>query len=98
MPVRTEKLGSVIISTQNIVMKLDVEGGEADFLRTSGNLFAKFKFTVVQMEWVAQHMSGLDNATIIEFFTSRGYSAWQSPDLIHALGSRRRVQVSGANA
>ncbi|PAA81222.1 hypothetical protein BOX15_Mlig015726g1, partial [Macrostomum lignano] len=80
MPVRSERLCG-LIGTRNVVIKLDIEGGEADFLRTSGCLFSQFRVVFVQMEFLRQHMVGTDSATIVDFFASRNYSAWRTPGL-----------------
>uniref|UniRef100_A0A1I8IH94 Methyltransf_21 domain-containing protein n=1 Tax=Macrostomum lignano TaxID=282301 RepID=A0A1I8IH94_9PLAT len=66
-------LARILDPGSTLIMKIDIEGGEADFLKTSYQLFDNFSIPVVQMEWLRRHMSRDEMVFMMNFFTSRGY-------------------------
>ncbi|PAA88245.1 hypothetical protein BOX15_Mlig009692g2, partial [Macrostomum lignano] len=66
-------LARILDPGSTLIMKIDIEGGEADFLKTSYQLFDNFSIPVVQMEWLRRHMSRDEQVFMMNFFTSRGY-------------------------
>ncbi|PAA49962.1 hypothetical protein BOX15_Mlig011663g3 [Macrostomum lignano] len=87
MPIRSEKL-SRLIKTKDVVMKMDIEKGEATFLESSGSLFNEFKIWAVQMEWQGSLSTEQDRMKILDFFTKRGYTAWKSPNVQRLVSSQ----------
>ncbi|PAA63895.1 hypothetical protein BOX15_Mlig011663g1 [Macrostomum lignano] len=91
MPIRSEKL-SRLIKTKDVVMKMDIEKGEATFLESSGSLFNDFKIWAVQMEWQGSLSTEQDRMKILDFFTKRGYTAWKSPNVQHLVSSQWKTR------